>query len=319
METIRVGLIGCGGIMRHRLGRLLTVPGVQITALADPSEDQIARTREQHPAAASAAVFSSHEELIASGLCDAVTINSPHSAHAPQAVAAFEAGLHALIEKPLANTLAEAEAIIAARDASGKAGALAYQRHGEPIFRRAREIVQGGEFGRLLMVNSHLGQEWKRATAGSWRQDPALSGGGQIHDSGSHMIDMLLWITGLQAESVSGFMDNRETPVDIDSALAIRFAGGAYGTLTIIGDAAGWHERHAIWMEQASLFIEGHRLIIREAGKDELVIDEWPESRSPDENFIAAIRGEEEIQAPLECGLETIRLTEMAWQSAQRA
>jgi predicted dehydrogenase len=318
MADIAVGLIGCGGIMRHRLGRLLAVPGVRIAAMADPSPEQIARTKEQHPAAAVAAEFAAHEDLIASGLCQAVTINSPHRDHAPQAIAAFQAGLHALIEKPLANSVAQAEAIIAARDASGKVGALAYQRHGEPIFQEARRIVQSGQFGRLTMVNSHLGQEWKRATKGSWRQDPELSGGGQIHDSGSHMIDMLLWITGLRAEAVTGFMDNRETPVDIDSALAIRFAGGAYGSLTIIGDAAGWHERHALWMERASLFIEGHRLVIREEGKDEVVMDSWPEGRSPDENFIAAIRGEEEVQAPLECGLETIRLTELAWTRTER-
>ncbi len=320
MQNVRVGLIGCGGFMRYRLGNLLAVEGVEVAALCDPEPVQIERTKEAYPSLVGAPEFSAFEAMLAEARPDAVLIASPHSHHCPQVLASLAAGAHVLVEKPLGNSIDECRQMIEARDRAGLVGAISYQRHGEPIFREARRIVQSGEYGRLLMLNSHLSQDWLRLTHGSWRQIPSLSGGGQIHDSGSHMIDILLWITGERAEEVEAMMDRRTSEVDINSVLNIRFASGALGSLAIIGDAPLWQEQHCLWLENAALFLDGgSRLQIQERDKELVDVPIASDRITPDANFIATIRSEAEVQAPFECGLATMELTEQAWRAAQFA
>lgn len=314
-EPRALGLIGCGGFMRYHINTLKQTPSLRIAALNDTDPSQLARTREQYPDLAATPSFSDYRDLLSSRLCEAVLISTPHTLHRQQIVDSFEAGCHVLVDKPLSTTIEDAHASIEARDQSGKVGAISYQRHGQPPFRWIKEAIESGRYGRVTMLNSHLGQEWLRLTRGTWRQTVELSGGGQLNDSGSHMVDILLWITGLRAESVSAFIDNCGVPVDINSVVNIRFAGGAMGSLTVIGDAPLWHERHQIWLEKAVFFLEGDTLTVREDSGTKLTIDAWGRSDSPEVNFIDAINGEAEVMAPFECGLRTIELTEAAWKS----
>jgi predicted dehydrogenase len=315
MDKLRVALIGCGGMTRGRLPQLMGADGVEIVGLADPSQDQINRTKKADPRLEFVPAFSEHREMLSAIRPHAVVIGSPHSSHIGQVVDSFTAGAHVLVEKPLGNSVAESRQMIAARDSSGKVGALAYQRHGSLNFKEIKKIVESGIYGRLLMMNSHLAQGWLKGTMGSWRQQKAISGGGQIHDSGSHMIDILLWITGLEAVSVSAFMDNRGSEVDINSVVNLTFDNGALGSLTIIGDAPMWQERHSFWFESACLQIVDDKITVVETSGKRLSM-EFPQGGvSPDVNFVRAIRGEEEVAAPFECGLRTIALTEAAWVS----
>lgn len=317
MDKVRVGLIGCGGMTRGRLPNLMGVEGVEIVGLADPSQDQLARTKKADSRLEFVPSFTEHREMLAAIRPHAVVIGSPHSSHVGQVVDCFAAGAHVLVEKPLGNSVAESRAMIEARDKSGKIGAIAYQRHGQLIFRELKQIIESGAYGRLLMLNSHLAQQWLRFTRGTWRQEKAISGGGQIHDSGSHMVDILLWMTGLEAVTLSAFMDNRGVEVDINSVVNLTFSNGALGSLTIIGDAPMWQERHSFWFEGACVQIVDDKLsIIENSGKRMSMEFHGGENVSPDANFIAAIRGKAEVQAPFECGLKTIALTEAAWDSA---
>lgn len=315
MDTIRLGLIGCGGMMRAHVPAILSVPGLEVTALSDPSPDQIAMTRARDARLDAAGEFSDHASMLASGSVDAVLVSSPHTLHRQHVEDSFAAGCHVLCEKPLATTVEDCRALIEARDRSGKVGALAYQRHGQPVFRHIQELVASGSMGRVLMVNSSLAQDWLRLTKGSWRQDPGLSGGGQINDSGSHMIDILLWSLGLEADLVTSFMDFRGAKVDINSVVGITFAGGALGSLSIIGDAPIWQERHAVWLEEGCLLLDDGSLTAIQRNGVKTTFDFTSQASSPVTNFAAAIRGQAEVQAPFECGLRTIALTEAAWRS----
>lgn len=300
--------------MRHRLNNLLPLPEVHVIGMVEPSTEQIRLTRHAHPALAETPGFETLSAAL-TGSPDAVVISTPHTQHVHQVVESFEAGAHVLVEKPLATSVADCRRCIAARDLAGKVGAVSYQRHGSPVFQELHEICTSGRYGRLLMFNSHLAQDWLKLTAGSWRQDPGLSGGGQINDSGSHMIDILLWATGLQADEVTSYMDNRESAVDINSVVNIRFEGGALGSLTIIGDAPLWQERHSFWFEEAAVFLDEDRMEIHDRQGRRTVTDRWARASTPDANFVAAILGQAEVAAPFECGLNTIALTEAAWSS----
>jgi predicted dehydrogenase len=230
-----------------------------------------------------------------------------------------------LVEKPMVCTVADAKRVIQLRDKAGKVVEVAYQRHFQKPFRFARDYIQSGKMGPIHFISAYQCQNWWHPQrAKTWRAAPELSGGGQLNDSGSHLVDILLWVTGLVPEQVHAYIDNRGAKVDILSAVSIRFANGALGNISVVGEAAikGMDEGEYIWGKNGYLAITG-------TGTPHLTV--WdPEPRavsdkelpagpaSPDHNFVAAILGKEEVEVPAECGLRVMQLTEAIWESAKR-
>lgn len=313
---VRVGFIGCGGMGRHHIGQVLGIDGFEVAALCDTSEAAIEQTRRQYPALEKTPAFPDYQSMLAQGGLDAVEIATPHTLHHEHVAVSLEHGLHVLCEKPMVCTIEDAKDVISRRDRSGKICLLSYQRHFQPEFRFIREKIASGMFGAVTFINALQCQEWKVNTAGSWRQDPALSGGGQLNDSGSHLLDILLWVTGLGVESISAFIDNCGTAVDINSALSLRFAGGAQGNISVVGDAPTWHEDVTIWCEKGVFLMRNGKLSVCDAKGNRCTMDYLPGGSIPDRNFLDAIRGCAEVQSPFECGLRVIELTESAWKSA---
>ncbi|MBV9848378.1 MAG: Gfo/Idh/MocA family oxidoreductase [Armatimonadetes bacterium] len=320
IEKIRVGMIGVGGIAQGHVQRLLTLPEVEIVALADASEQSLERTRGRHgEGVAQAQTFADYREMLEKARPDAVVICTPHTQHFQQAADSLDAGAHVLIEKPMVNRVTDAHALLKKIDETKKVVGLAYQRHTDGRFRYIREKIASGEFGPVQFINALQQQGWAKGTKGSWRQDPALSGGGQINDSGSHLLDIILWTTGLAPEKVAAFMDNRGTPVDINSAISVKFTNGAQGTISVVGDAAGWYEDITIWCDRGSFYVRNSSAFQVQGTDGKMFTPEtadMPASTDVDTNFIHAIEGTEEVAAPPTCGLRTIELTEAAWESA---
>jgi predicted dehydrogenase len=104
MEQVRIGLIGCGGFQRHRVGNLLKVKDARIVALADTSDDQIAQMRNAHSATADLPAYHDYKEMIEKGSLDAVMIATPHTQHVDQILTSLGSGLHTLCEKPMVTT-----------------------------------------------------------------------------------------------------------------------------------------------------------------------------------------------------------------------
>ena len=319
-DTIRVGMIGVGGMAQGHIERLLKLPGVEIVGIADVSELSIEKTQARFgEAIAQALTFADYKRMLEAVKPDAVVICSPHTPHFPQAMDSLDAGCHVLLEKPMVNRVAEAHALLKKIEETGKIVGLGYQRHAQPQFRYIKEKIASGEFGPVQFISALQQQGWAKATVGSWRQDPAISGGGQINDSGSHLLDIVLWTTGLAPEKVSAFMDNRGTPVDINSALSIKFTNGAQGNISVVGDAAGWHEDITIWCEKGTFYVrDGGGFTVQGTDGKTFTPEsaEMPAGSDVDTNFIHAILGTEEIAAAPINGLRTIELTEAAWESA---
>lgn len=319
MDKVRLGLVGCGGFMRHRLHQMLAVPEVEVTAMADPDPRQTAETKAKHPELVDVVEYTGIDGLLDARACDAVMLVTPHKGHRYEVVRSFEAGLHVLVEKPLACTVEDAEACLDARDRSRRVGAVSYQRHGFPELQWLRGVLQGGEYGPLIMASSMLAQDWKNFCAGTWRQDPDISQGGMLNDSGSHIFDLLLWTTGLQPSQVSCISDNRGTSVDIDTVTSIRFAGGAMASVCVMGHACAWHERHVFVLENAMVsWTDG--VVELKARRDTPSTPplDWPTPTTPDQNFVDAILGRAEVLAPFECGLDVVRLTRACYESAEK-
>jgi len=322
MDKIRVGFIGVGGMAQGHIERLLTLPEVEIVSIADISDKSIERTLGRQPEGlANTKVYHDYKVLLEESKPDAVIIATPHTLHYQMAIDSLDSGAHVLIEKPMVNRVVHAHALIKKIEETNKIVGLAYQRHTLPQFRYIREKIASGEFGKVQFVNALQQQGWAKGTVGSWRQDPELSGGGQINDSGSHLLDIILWTTGLAPDNVAAFMDNRGTPVDINSAVTVQFLGGAHGTISVVGDAAGWYEDITIWCDNGTFYVrEG--LPFRVQGTDGKIttpdLSDMPEGTDVDTNFIRTIQGKDTIAgAPID-GLRTIELTEAAWESAKK-
>jgi len=318
MDKVRVGIIGTGGIAQGHVRRLLANPNAQITALCDIRPEAMAKTVERNPALEGVSQFTDFREMIAAGNLDAVEICTPHTTHYEQTMESLDKGLHVLSEKPMVCTVAHAHDVLKKIDSSGKVFVLNYQRHYQPEFLYIRDKIASGEYGKVQFVQGLQGQEWLRGVAGTWRHDPALSGGGQLNDSGSHMLAVLLFSTGLAVKRCCAFIDNLGSQVDINSALTIEFEGGAQGNVSVVGNGPGWYEDITIWCEKGAFYMRNGKLEVSDAvGKRSApTAEELPKGSNPDDNFIAAIRGEEEIGCPALWGLRVIEWTEAAWNSS---
>jgi predicted dehydrogenase len=319
MKQIRIGFIGCGGIANAHAERLRSIPEAEIVALCDPLDESMERFVKLNPEAAKVPRFEDDWlKMLDTVEMDAVGIFTPHTLHFEQTMAALDRGLHVLAEKPMVCTSDRARQIIKKLDETGLKLQISYQRHFDPVFQVAREMIANGDIGDLQFVHCHQGQEWLKSQSGTWRQILELSGGGQLNDSGSHLIDIILWVTGLEAESVHAFVDNCGTPVDINSAVNIRFKSGAQGSISVVGSCPVWTEEHTFFGEKGVLNINDGALYLSVPGKDKKVVD-LPDSpgEDPDRNFVDAILGEAELVVPATCGLRVIELTESAWESGK--
>lgn len=318
MDKVRVAAIGCGNFQRYRLGNLFKVPEAELVALVDISDEQLEKTRQAHPGTASLPAYKSHLEMLDKIKPDATMIATPHTLHVTHVLDSLDAGAHVCCEKPLVCSVVDAHRVIEARDSAKKVAMVSYQRHFQAEYRYIRQRIQSGEAGPVQFVAAFQAQGWLRGTKGKWRQERALSGGGQLNDSGSHLIDVILWVTDLSANRVCAFSDNFGTEVDINTAIAIRFKNDAMGTFSVVGNGIGWHEDVTICCEEMIFYMREGKLTMVDRQDNKIVAERLGGGSTPDQNFIDAILGKAQCESPFECGLEVIRLTEAAWDSAEK-
>jgi len=315
MSNIRIGIIGTGGIAGWHARQLLELPEAEITAIADTSKDSRDKFAEKFGLKA-AKSFASHTDMLEQAELDAVVICSPHTLHFEQATDVLKKGLHVLIEKPMTCSSAEAEQLIQTARQSGKTLQVSYQRHFQPEFLYIRDAIARGEIGKLTSITASLYQEWRQGTPGSWRQDPALSGGGFLMDSGSHIIDVLLWTTGLTPVEVKPQLHMHGAPVEIDTFTSIRFAEGAVAGLNLVGYSPCWHETYVFCGEEGGIFYDNGKITIRRL-RQEPVVPELPEqTTNQDKSFIDAILGRHEVLVSGEFALKVVKFSEMVYQAA---
>ncbi|MGD0111757.1 MAG: Gfo/Idh/MocA family oxidoreductase [Armatimonadota bacterium] len=323
MAKVKLGLVGCGGMMGAHVRQLEPVKSATIAALMDPSRAMMSKFKERFPQLADVPTFRDYKKMIDSVELDGVIIASPHTVHAEQILTCLDSGLHVLTEKPMVCSVADAKAVIKKANQKKRILMISYQRHFSPAFRAAREMVQSGKIGNVTYIAALQGQEWLKGTKGTWRQKPGLSGGGQLNDSASHLLDIILWVTDLQPLKVFARVDNRGSAVDINSSLTVSFKGGAIGNIAIVGDAPGWWEEVAYYGEKGAVYIRRDRILLQLPNPSgwgattEDVTDKVKYNGTPDKNFVDSILGKDEPQTPPIWGLRVIQLTEAAWESGK--
>jgi predicted dehydrogenase len=170
---------------------------------------------------------------------EAVAIVTPNHMHFPAAKAFLDAGIHVICDKPLTSNLADARALAAAVEASGRLFVLTHNYTGYPMVRHAREMVAAGALGDIRVVQAEYPQDWlttRLEASGqkqaAWRTDPAKSGaGGATGDIGTHAYNLARFVTGLELDALSAdltaFVEGR--PLDDNAHVMLRFKakGGA--------------------------------------------------------------------------------------------
>lgn len=229
---IKWGVIGCGGIAARR-----TIPEFQRMAanaeLISVMNPTAARAEEVARQFGIPHWCTTEKTLLKQPL-DAVYIASPPEAHCRQVVQAARAGKHILCEKPMAVSRREVDRMEAACRQAGVKFMLAFCMRNNVYNHKARELVQAGALGQMVMGRAEL-TCWYPPIAGAWRQDIARSHGGALIDMGTHCLDLLEWIMGTRVVEVTGFQDllvqQYPTPIEDTSTIVVRFANRAHGII----------------------------------------------------------------------------------------
>ena len=219
------------------------VRGARLAAVCDTDPAVLEYAAKRFPKAER---FDSTEKLVASGAVDAVVVATPHYAHPDIAVACINAGLHTLVEKPLAVTASEAERIIAAAKARPELTvAVMFNQRTNPLYARARRLVQGGGIGEVQRA-SYIITDWYRSQAyydqGGWRATLDGEGGGTLINQCIHQLDLIGWILGSpRAVEVKMFTKNRDITTENDVTALFDYGDGVY-----LSFAASTHELRGI-------------------------------------------------------------------------
>jgi predicted dehydrogenase len=268
-KPLRVGLVGysfMGAAHSHAwrtAPRFFDLPlAPQLTALAGRNA---ASARAAAHKLGWESVHTDWRELIERDDIDLIDICTPGNTHAEIAVAALEAGKHVLCEKPLANSVAEAERMTEAAEAAARRGVFSmcgfsYRRI--PALALAKRFVDDGRLGTIRHVRAQYLQDWLSDENAplTWRLDKSLSGSGSLGDLGAHSIDAAQWVTGSNITGVSALMETfvKERPAGGD------FVGlGGQGA---VGDDA---PRGPVTVDDAAIFsarFEGSRTDLKAGG-----------------------------------------------------
>lgn len=273
---IHLGIIGIGNIGRVHLENIRSgkCPEIQITALADRSESRRVWANEMMP---EAAIFCEGVDLIHSGTCDAVLIATPHYQHPELAVAAFDAGLHVMCEKPAGVYTAQVREMITAADRHPELTfGMMFNQRTNCVYRKLKALLDDGAVGQLKRVN-WIVTDWYRTQfyydSGAWRATWAGEGGGVLLNQCPHQLDLLQWLFGLPVR-VRAFCHEgkwHDIEVEDDVTAYLEFENGATGVfITSTGDAPGTN-RLEVTGTRGKLVCEDDRLTFQRLEQDERI------------------------------------------------
>jgi UDP-N-acetyl-2-amino-2-deoxyglucuronate dehydrogenase len=280
-RPVRTGIVGCGDISALHLDALADLaPGVELVAVCDVDADRVSAVA----GATGAAAYADWTAMLDDAELDAVHLCLPHHLHAPVAIAALDRGIHVLTEKPVADAIEPAEALLDAAERSTASLAVCFQnRYNEPV-RALRAMLEAGELGTPVGASATV--VWHRTpeyyAASPWRGRWATAGGGLLMNQAIHTLDLAQWLLG-DVVDVRGSAATRllgdVIEVEDTAEMLLRHESGAttafYGTLA--------HGRNA----PIAIEIVTDRAVVRLG--DDLVVT-WDDGR-PD-TVVTAVRAE---------------------------
>ncbi len=233
MEKIKTAVIGCGKVGHFHAQAFQRLEASELVACYGRNMEKTRAFAEQY----GIRPFTDLEEMVRETGVQAVAICTPHPNHAELAVKCCELGLHIAIEKPLASTLEDCDAIMAAAEKNHVVGATICQRRFYRPAMRVKEAIETGKIGKPILgtVNMLGWRDMAYYNSDPWRGTWAGEGGGVLINQAPHQLDLLLWYMG-EIDEVYGMWDTLNHPdleVDDTAAAVIRFKSGAMGNIVV--------------------------------------------------------------------------------------
>ena len=244
MDEVRIGVAGIGGMGGNHCEYLSKgqIPAGRLAAVADASPERLAWAESNLDGVER---FDRPEGMIGSGEIDAVLIATPHYLHPPIAIAAFEAGLHVMSEKPAGVYTRQVKQMNAAAEKAGTVFALMLNQRARGQTRKLHELVSSGELGEIQRTN-YIITDWFRAQSyydsGGWRATWAGEGGGVLANQCPHNLDLWQWVCGMPSRmrAFCYFGKHHDIEVEDDVTAFVEYPNGATGVfVTGTGDAPG--------------------------------------------------------------------------------
>ena len=244
MEKIKLGILGMGNMGMGHFQSILDgkCPKIEVTAVSDTEEKRLAAAKEKLP---SVQVFSHAEEMLDSKLVNCVLLAVPHYDHPRYAIACFQRGISVMTEKPAGVYARQAREMNEAAEKAGVTFGIMFNQRTNPLFCRAREIVQSGMLGkpkRLVWIVT----DWYRTQAyydsGSWRATWNGEGGGVLLNQAPHNLDLWQWIFGMpkRIRAFCAFGKYHNIDVEDDVTIYGEYENGATGVfITTTGEFPG--------------------------------------------------------------------------------
>ena len=269
MEQVRIGIIGIGNMGTAHANNITEgkCPEIKLTAVADINPKRLEWATEKLDP--SVAKFNTAEEMLDSGLIDAVIVSVPHYDHPKYAMECFKRGLHVMVEKPAGVYTKQVREMNEAAKKSNVVFGMMFNQRTDHVYRKMRELVQGGSLGAIRRTNWII-TNWYRPQAyynsGAWRATWSGEGGGVLLNQCPHNLDLWQWICGMpvKVNTHMCFGKWHDIEVEDDVTTFVEYANGATGVfVTTTGDAPGTN-RFEITLDKGKLVAEDGKLTLWE-------------------------------------------------------
>ena len=339
METVRYGIVGLGNMGRAHRDNIISgkVNDVRLTAVCDLATS-LPEPREGE------SQFTDVDEMINSGLIDAIHICTPHPSHKELGIKALEAGLHLLMEKPLAVDKTDCQALIDAYEQTGKKKVFAamFNQRTDPHYKTLKRLIDSNELGEIRRIHWSV-TDWFRTeyyyAMGGWRATWKGEGGGVLLNQCPHNLDLFQWLFGMP-EEVTGFLGfgrYHQIEVEDDATLYFRYKDGKNATfITSTGETPGVNRLEVI-SERGVLTVDDGMILWdrNETQSSNFSLESMSGFSKPDtwkvkipiegrggqhieimQNFINSILHGEELISPAVEGIHSVELANAALLSA---
>lgn len=274
MKKVKFGIIGAGNIGSAHYTNFMEnkIPSGELVAIADLVPEKLESVRkigqEANPEAeAKVTYFNSGDELIASGICEAVLVAIPHYDHPVYAIKAMKAGLHVIVEKPAGVYTLQVQEMLdeGAKHPELKLGIM-FNVRTHPCFIKMREMIMGGELGQITRLTWII-TNWFRSQAyydnGGWRATWVGEGGGVLYNQSPHQLDLFQWVPNMMPNKIHAhchFGKWHNIEVEDDVTAYLEYPNGATGVfITTTGETPGTN-RFEVTGENGKLVYENDSL-----------------------------------------------------------
>jgi predicted dehydrogenase len=233
MKRIRTAVVGYGKVAHTHAQALSALPQSEFVAVCGRQMALAQAFAGQYGVSA----YDDVQQMVVDVDVQAVAVCTPHPAHAPPTIAAAQAGAHCLVEKPMAASLRDCDAMLAAAEKAGVKLGVISQRRLYPPVQRVRAAIEAGNIGRPVL-GTVLMLGWRDEAyyqLDPWRGKWDLEGGGVLVNQAPHQLDLLQWFMG-PIEELSGYWGNLNHPyieVEDTAVAALRFRNGGLGSIVV--------------------------------------------------------------------------------------